>query len=254
MKTILMLLLSFTATAQCETNRIANSYLALPSFFGLYFTGQCIEGNISDTTICVKVARQSVGQVASFSYSSPNGQPAFVTNVNQYDSDCIIIENSPLVYPGSDTVTVCYDIQAALIDNFCPYMVLSGGLSIDWGGFTAYFSDGQIKFIWLTLSNIGTKHFEIIHSLDAISWEVIALVSPYNTTSSQTSEYRLNLPFNQGGDHYFSVRELDYDGNYSSVPVTSFVKIPYPSSDNGGFDILGRRVNSNEFMYYVGGR
>ena len=253
MRTLLLILISLSLNAQCETNRIANSYLALPSFFGLYFSGQCIEGNMGDTTICVKVPRLSVGQVAGFSYSSPSGEPAFVDSVIQYDSGCNVIEYSPLIAQGSDTVTVCYKIRTALIDNFCPYMIQATGLAVDWGGIYAYHSDRMIHLRWITMSNTGTKEFQVIYSKDAQMWQTIYVTGPKQTNSSSEWNYNVSLPFNQGGDNYFAVREIDYNGGVSVSDIV-YVRIDYPSKEKSNFDILGRRVDSNKFMYYVGGR
>ena len=250
MRTLILLLLTLSANAQCETNRIGQSYLAIPGFFSLYFNGQCIEKNMSDTTICIKVPRLDVGQIASFSYSSPNGAPAFVDSVIQYDNTCTPIEYSPLIAQGSDTVTVCYKIRTELIDNFCPYLIQASALSVDWGGIYAYHSDGSIYLRFMTMSNAGTKQFEVIHSKDAQMWQTLAIVKPFQVTSSREHDYNLNFPFNQGGDNYFGVREVDYNGNVSVSEIV-YVRIEYPSKEISNFDILGRRVDSDSFMFYV---
>lgn len=250
MRTLLFLLLTLSVNAQCETDRTANSYLAIPSFFGLFFAGECISENLSDTTICVKVPRLSVGQVASFSYSSPNGQPAFVDSVIQYDATCTPIEYSPMIDSGSDTITVCYQIRANLIDNFCPYMIQAGGLAVDWGGIYAYHNNGSIHIQFMTMSNAGTKQFEVIHSKDAQMWQTLAILPPKQVTTSTESHYNMNFPFNQGGDNYFAIREVDYNGGVSVSDVV-YVRIEYPSKEISNFDILGRRVDSDKFMYYV---
>jgi hypothetical protein len=247
--TILAIMLISYTYAQCEATRILNSYIAIPGFFNLYFTGQCVSQSISDTTICVKVARTNQGQVAAFSYSSPSGQPAYVTSVKQY-INCELIDDTPYIEQGSDTVTVCYTIQAQLIDNFCPYTVLSGGLAVTWCGIYAYHSDSELHLRWLTCSNIGTNCFEVIHSVDGSTWNKIATVTPYQSTNSSLSNYNVTIPFNIGGQHYFAVRELDYNGN-AHISEIVYVDIPYISAPQGGYDLLGRRVNDNSFMFYL---
>ena len=253
MKTLFFLLLSVAATAQCNVTRTAQPYLALPSFFGLYFSGQCVSGAIRDTTICVKVARVNQGQIAAFSYSSPSGQPAYVTAVKQYNSACVFIENGTLIPAGSDTVTVCYTIQAALIDNFCPYTVLAGGLAVQWCGIYAYHADGSIKVRFMTCSNAGTKSYEIITSTDAINWTSLVNVLPEVETKSTESNYNICIPFNRGGMNYFAVREHDVNGGVHVSDIV-YCEVPYPSSDRQGFDLLGRRVDDGKFMFYVGGK
>ena len=252
MKTIMLfLLLSTRLVAQCETNRFAQSYLALPSFFGLYLSNQCVSGAIRDTSICVKVARTNQGQIAAFSYSSPSGQPAFVTAVKQYNSACVFIENGTLIQAGNDTITVCYTIKAQLIDNFCPYTILAGGLAVDWCGIYAYHSDGNLKMRFSTCSNSGTIKFDIITSTDAISWTSLINVKPEVETKSTESHYNICIPFNRGGSNYFAVREYDLNGGVHVSPIV-FVEIPYPSNDGSGFDLLGRRVNDGNYLFYVG--
>ncbi len=251
MKTILLLLLSASLYGQCATSMNARSYLAIPNFLSLYFSGQCISQSMGDTTICVKVARQGVGQVAAFSYSSPSGQPAFVTSIKQYNSACELIENSPMVYPGNDTVTVCYTISAVLIDNFCPYTILAGGLAVDFCGIYAYHSDGELRIRWITCSNVGTEKFEVLQSTDAQNWRVIATQVPEYSTNSKQSNYNLRIPFNISGINYFVVREKDYNGNFTASEIV-FVDIPQAKVPSSGIDILGRQVSNSNYMFYIG--
>lgn len=250
MRTILFLLISLVSTAQCEIERIGTAYINIPGFFNLYFTGQCISQNMSDTTICIKVPRTSQGQVAAFSYSSPNGAPAFVTEVRQYDNTCTFIEYGTLIGSGTDTITVCYDIQTALMDNFCPYLILAGGLAVEWCGIYAYYEQGvHVRF--LTCSNSGTLRYDVIHSTDAMNWRVVGGVLPREETSSRDTDYNLVLNFHQGGDNYFAIREYDVNGGVSVSDVV-YLNIPYPQAkESGKFDLLGRKVNSGRFMYYV---
>ena len=253
MKTILLLLLSITASAQCNTSRIAQSYFALPSFFGLYFSNQCISGSIRDTTICVKVVKTNQTQLAAFSYSSPSGQPAFVTSVSQYNNQCIYIGEGTMIPGGTDTVTVCYTIQAQLIDNFCPYTVLAGGLAVDWCGIYCYYSDGDVRLRWITCSNSGTSKFEVITSTDAISWTKLREVRPILETNSNQSEYNIAIPFDKGGINYFAVREIDVNGKVNMSEIV-FCEVPYTEKRQSGYDILGRSVSNTQFMYYVSPR
>jgi len=253
MKTIILLLLSITASAQCNTSRIAQAYYGLPSFFGLYFSNQCISGQIRDTTICVKVAKTNQTQVSAFSYSSPSGQPAFVTSVKQYNAQCVYIGNGTMIPAGTDTITICYTIQAVLIDNFCPYTVLAGGLAVDWCGIYSYYSDGDVRVRWITCSNSGTHKFEVITSTDAVNWRTIRDVAPIQETNSKQSEYNIAIPFDNGGINYFAVREIDVNGK-AHVSDVVFCEVPYTEKKQSGYDILGRSVSSSKYMYYVSPR
>lgn len=247
---ILSILLNLSCSAQCNADRYARPYLALPSFFGLYFSGQCISQPIRDTTICVKVARVNQGQVAAFSYSSPSGLPAFITSVKQYNSACIHIADGTLIPAGTDTITLCYTIQAALIDNFCPYLVLAGGLAVDWCGIYAYHSEGNIKLRFETCSNSGTAKFDIITSTDAQNWVSILGVKPIQETKSTLTDYNVCFPAHRSGMNYYAVREIDVNGG---VHVSDIVYVDVPSSENSlpTYDLLGRQVSNSGYMFYL---
>jgi len=250
-----ILLLFITAfplicTPQCETNRTGRAYLGLPSFFSLYFSGQCFEGNTSDTTLCVKFPPQSVGQIAGFSYSSPNGQPAFVTAINQYSTDCELIEASPLIYPSTDTVVVCYTINAVLIDNFCPYAILSNGLAVEFCGIEAEYEQNFIRLHFATCSNAGTLRYEVIISSDLTNWKTIYTLQPEQVNSSDITDYNLSIPYSVGGLQYLSVREVDYEGRTTVSDIVVLI-VPEVVRNTGGFDLLGRSVNNSNYLYIV---
>lgn len=250
MRTILLILLSLSLNAQCETNRIATAYLAIPGFFNLYFSGQCIEQNMSDTVICIKVPQLAQTQIAAFSYSSPDGAPAFINEIRQYDSNCELFEVGTMIDSGADTITVCYDIRTDLIDNFCPYMILSGGLSVEWCGIYAYY-DEYVHVRFTTCSNAGTYKYDVIWSKDAVNWMNIIEVEPYQETSSKDSDYNLKTNYFQAGDNYYAVRETDLNGTVSVSDIV-YVNVPYIATSSGnGYDLLGRQVGDGKFMYFV---
>jgi hypothetical protein len=250
MRFLFLLLFTTNLTAQCETDRTGRAYLGLPSFFSLYFSGQCVERNMGDTTICVKFPPQSVGQVAGFSYSSPSGQPAFVTAVNQYSTDCELIEQSPLIYPSTDTTIVCYTIQAELIDNFCPYAILSPGLSVEFCGLQAEYEQNFIRLHFATCSNAGTLRYEVIISSDLMNWRTIYALQPEQTNSSDLTDYNLTIPYNVGGLQYVAVREVDYEGR-TTVSDIAVLIVPEVVRSGVGFDILGRSVSNSNYLYIV---
>lgn len=248
--TLITLLFSLISTSQCEIDRIGTAYLAIPGFFNLYFNGQCIEQNMSDTVICIKVPRLAQTQVAAFSYSSPNGAPAFVNEIRQYDSNCELIEIGSMIDSGTDSITLCYDIQTELIDNFCPYLILSGGLAVEWCGIYAYY-DQYVNVRFVTCSNIGTDRYDVIWSKDAMNWQTIVEVEPYLETSSKDSDYKIKTNYYQAGDNYYAIREVDLNGKMNVSDIV-YVNVPYIAASSGnGYDLLGRQVGSGKFMYYV---
>ena len=250
MRFLFLLLLTTNLAAQCETDRTGRAYLGLPSFFSLYFSGQCVERNMGDTTICVKFPPQSVGQVAGFSYSSPSGQPAFVTAINQYSTDCQLIEQSPLIYPSTDTVVVCYTIDAVLIDNFCPYAILSPGLSVEFCGIEAEYEQNFIRLHFATCSNAGTLRYEVIISSDLTNWKTIYALQPDQVNSSDLTDYNLSIPYTVGGLQYVAIREVDYEGRTTVSDIVVLI-VPEVVRSGVGFDILGRSVSNSNYLYIV---
>jgi len=238
-------------SAQCPQATESRSYLAIPSFFTLYFQGQCVERFMSDTTICVKFPPSSVGRVASFSYSSPSGQPAFVTGYTQYDEQCVMIDNTPLIYPNTDTITLCYTIQAALIDNFCPYGILMPGLAVEFCGVWGDVQDGNLVISWQTCSNAGTHYFEVLESGDMINWEVLGKVSPHYVTTSDQSYYKWSDSADNVGIRYFCIREVDYNGDTTQSDAI-VINVPDNKAKSlNGYDLLGRSVQSDNYRYIV---
>lgn len=205
---------------------------------------------MGDTTICVKFPPQTVGQVAGFSYSSPSGQPAFVTAIKQYRNDCELIEASPLIYPSTDTTIVCYTIQAVLIDNFCPYAILSNGLSVDFCGLQAEYEQNFIRLHFATCSNAGTLRYEVIISSDLTNWKTIYTLQPDQVNSSDLTDYNLSIPYTVGGLQYVAIREVDYEGR-TTVSDIAVIIVPEVVRSGVGFDILGRSVSNSNYLYIV---
>lgn len=205
---------------------------------------------MGDTVICVKFPPQSVGMVAGFSYSSPSGQPAYVTAINQYNEACELIEASPLIYPNTDTITVCYTIQAALIDNFCPYAILSGGLAVEFCGLTAEYEQNFIRLHFATCSNAGTLRYEVIVSADMINWKTIYTLQPAEVNSSDITDYNLTIPYTTAGLQYIAIREVDYEGRVTVSDAAVFI-VPDIVRNQIGFDLLGRSVSNSNYLYIV---
>ena len=205
---------------------------------------------MGDTTICVKFPPQSVGQVAGFSYSSPSGQPAFVTAIKQYRNGCEMFEASALIYPSTDTTIVCYTIDAVLIDNFCPYAILSPGLSVEFCGFQAEYEQNFIRLHFATCSNAGTLRYEVIVSSDLTNWKTIYTLQPDQVNSSDLTDYNLTIPYTIGGLQYVAVREVDYEGR-TTVSDIAVIIVPEVVRSGVGFDILGRSVSNSNYLYIV---
>lgn len=249
MKTLLFLLLSLAATAQCSTPASqAGSYLALPGFLNLYLSGQCVSAEIRDTTICVLAPRMDIGQVAAFSFSTPNGSSATVS-MKQYDQNCELLQEDGLISPGYDTVTVCYEIHANTLDNFCPYLVQANALAVTWCSMYAYYDNGGLHVRFITCSNAGTLRYEILQSSDAQLWTNIGTLKPRFQTCSTECEYRLDINWHKGGENYIMIREVDVNGDLDNSDIMH-VFIPYPVNPKlSGIDLMGRQTLDTSFQF-----
>lgn len=254
MRFLLLFLLPFMGTAQCDSAWLGNSYLGFPSFFSLFNSGKCISQPMGDTTLCVKYAqRPNSMQRVFFSYSSPTGQPAFVLSTSVYDRWCNYLGNGPDIPAGTDTMTICYEIQAELIDNFCPYAIILNALAVEWCGIECNADKGMLELGWKTCSNSNTDRFEVIVSTDAVNWIKVAAMRPKSINNSGLSEYKVQFPYQNPGVNYVAVREFDLNGDVSVSDICSFV-CPTVLNSNQYIDLSGRSgggQGSVNYMWYI---
>lgn len=251
MRFLILLLLPFTLSGQCDSVRLAESFLGFPSFFSLYNNGRCISQPMGDTTLCVKyVQRPTSAQRVYFSYSSPTGQPAFVTGTSVYDRNCEYLGSGPDLPAGVDTMTVCFDIEAELIDNFCPYAIILNALAVEWCSMACQFNNGSLRVEWSTCSNINTDRFEVIVSADAVNWRKMATVKPAHVNNSGLSSYMTNFLYQYPGVNYVAVREIDLNGDVSISDICTF-ECPSVINKTHYFDLAGRLGGGSEFIWYI---
>lgn len=250
MKTLLFLLLSTAAFAQrCDSILTVRNYLAIPSFNSLFNAGQCISGEISDTTICVKVPQNPARFQRMFaSFSSPTGEPFSITSFEVYDSECTFLGFSRDIPQGTDTMIVCYTLQTELIDNFCPYALLMTPLAVQWCGISCNSLPlGALQVSWQTCSNSNTERFEIALSTDAVNWQTVGHIPPVSSNSSTMQSYTVTLPSCLPGNNYVVVREIDLNGNVSLSDLCHSFN-PYPGNRFiRPYDLSGRVASGGMF-------
>lgn len=230
--------------AQCYPPvRTSNLYGVIPRFIHLYNNGDCVVKDIRDTTICVKVAPRTFGQLAYYSYSTPYGQNVGVS-IAQFNSACQQIATDNQIYPSTDTTIVCYTIAAELIDNFCPYIYRFVTLSVDWCGFSCSYGEGRLQVDWATCGNANTDRFEVLVSQDAQTWKKLSEVAPKFASSSGVSTYTFASLFSIPGQFYTCVREIDFNGAEAYSNICSFTGV-MSGSLLQGYDLAGRQVPSN---------
>ena len=250
MKTLLFLLLSTAAFGQrCDSIRAVRNYLSFPSFNTLFNTGQCISGEISDTTICVKVPQNPARFQRMFaSFSSPTGEPFSITSFEVYDTDCTFLGFGRDIPAGNDTLVVCYTIQTELIDNFCPYALLMTPLAVQWCGISCQTTqNGAMVVSWQTCTNSNTDRFEIALSTDAVNWQTVGIVPPVSVNTSTLQSYTVTLPSCLPGNNYVVVREVDLNGNVSVSDICHSFN-PYPNAKFiRPYDLSGRVASGGQF-------
>jgi hypothetical protein len=230
MKTLILILFPFVLSAQCKPSK---SYITFPTFLSLYFGGECLSGNFSDTTICARFGANPSGRLPYFSASSPIGNIGTVT------------ASPSEIFPSNDSVDVSYHISGGLIDNFCPYAFVLNPLAVEFCGVNAESLDNQIAVQWATCSNHNTSHFNVIISGDLNTWTTARSVPPYEVNSSGLSIYKTRFPYREGL-WYIRVMETDLNGDKT---LSDVVKVSVQESQGIYFDILGRQTNKEQFQW-----
>jgi hypothetical protein len=84
-----------------------------------------------------------------------------------------------------------------------------------------------------------------------MNWRTLYTQAPYVETNSNLSDYNIPLDYNQGGDHYIAIREVDVNGDVTLSDVV-YVQIEERTHVNESYDIIGRRISqgSNQ-LYYI---
>lgn len=230
MKTLLLILFPFVMNAQCKPSK---DYILFPSFLNLYFGGECLSGNFSDTVICAKFKGSLSGRIPYFSASSPIGNIGTVTI------------NPSEIYPSADSVEVRYTISGGVIDNFCPYAFVLNPLAVEFCGVNAESDGSNIAVQWATCSNHNTSHFNVIISGDLNNWTTARSIPPYEVNKSGLSVYKTRFPY-RSGLWYIRIMETDLNGDKT---LSDVVKVSVQESNKIYFDILGRQTNKEQFQW-----
>lgn len=244
---LFLFLISRLAAAQCPST-LGSTFEHLPSFIGLFFSGNCISGTIRDTTICVQYAPSNRVRAAYFSFSTPNGSPVNVTEINQYTPECELIAQGNEILPSDEAVIVCYTLSANFVDNFCPYAIYLNPLSVDWCGFEVYEKHNRVDAQWLTCSNSNTNRFEVLVSKDLENWQVVKTVQPVSVYSNQLNVYKVSFMYSSPGNSYVMIREVGNDGRIMHTDAKVFFQ-PFVNS-GVSFDILGRQTNGESKQWH----
>jgi hypothetical protein len=90
-------------------------------------------------------------------------------------------------------------------------------------------ADNSVNTSWATATETNNKEFEVQRSADGNIWQTIATV-PGAGNSDKTLYYNYNDDSPLAGISYYRLKQIDYDGNYTSSTVQS-VTISAPTAE-----------------------
>lgn len=226
---------------------VENPYLnhyqySLPSFIQLYTNGDCISGEISDTTFYFKFYPEGKNGIIYWAYSSPQGYPLTVSNISIYDSNCQLISQGQSIGGLNDALYfVQFDISTVYIDNFCPYFLAIDPLKVDFGMIEAHQIENTISVDWVTLSETNSSHFVIQYGYDLNRWtSVVTMSSSKNSTTNRY--YTANFTPIYSGNVYVRIIEYDLNGGTTISEPTYVRYIPKQYPGTLIYDLAGRVI------------
>lgn len=85
---------------------------------------------------------------------------------------------------------------------------------LEWLNMSLLYEDhsNKVKLIWATAQEVNVDRFEVYHSEDGISWEVINELKAKNNTHNRYEVYH-DSP--RGTTHYYRVKQIDYNESFS---------------------------------------
>jgi photosystem II stability/assembly factor-like uncharacterized protein len=97
---------------------------------------------------------------------------------------------------------------------------------VELSGFTASAHGTDVELNWVTKTELNNSGFEIQRLNQETSWEKIAFVRG-NGTSSEPVEYSFIDKELKGGNYFYRLKQIDFDGNFEySDKVNVFISYP----------------------------
>lgn len=137
-----------------------------------------------------------------------------------------------------------YAASVANVSNFSPFAIEDGDspLPVELISFTAKNNNGEIDIEWVTASEINNDYFILERSVDAKSYEELAIITG-NGTTNKTIVYDYTDVTPYGGTSYYRLTQVDYDGTtkvYEPVKVEvaltgEIFSYVHPVPSNGDF-------------------
>lgn len=125
--------------------------------------------------------------------------------------------------------------------------------------FEAEDRDGTVELSWATSAEINNSHFEIQKSTDGRAFLTVGTVKGHGTTRLPQI-YSYSMPINQNENHYFRLKQVDFDGKFEYSKVVAIgseatakdqIKILV---DNGQLSAIGIENNTTYIIRDQQGR
>ena len=118
-------------------------------------------------------------------------------------------------------------------------------LPVELVSFSGACNDGVVELIWETASEYNSSHFDVENSRDGITWDVVKTIEAAGN-SNELLTYGYNDVNAHGGDNYYRLIQVDFDGtaktydviNVSCAQTTSGYFSIFPNPSSGSFQVM----------------
>lgn len=119
---------------------------------------------------------------------------------------------------GNDVVVVTG------VTQFSPWVLVDGSdpLPVDFIDFEIVQDQDQTMVKWGTTSEVNNDYFDVLHSKDGLNYHVMGTVDGKGNSRSRI-DYSFVTDLLENGQHYFKVRQVDFDGQSDETPVRSIL-------------------------------
>lgn len=141
----------------------------------------------------------------------------------------------------------------AVVTSFSPFTLASKSaqnpLPVELLTFDAKLNEEIVELTWATASEINNDFFEVLHSVDGLSWKLIDVIDG-SGNSTFTIDYSTNHYSPAKNINYYRLRQVDFDGSYEysavqtvTVQSANLITIS-PNPSTGVFFINGLQRQS----------
>jgi hypothetical protein len=120
--------------------------------------------------------------------------------------------------------------------------------------FSGTYANNAVKLNWTTATEINNDRFEVERSVNARTWNKIAVVkgkgNTMTTTNYDTTD-RLGAGFN-AKTIYYRLRQVDFDGKFEYSPIVKINIVPNASDDKVWFNNAIQAIQANVECYNAG--